>query len=133
MRFARNIGICLSGKRLELWVIYVELQLTWDKGFRKVVLESDSRVVVGLINGDKVSVYRNYNLTMQIKGMLGRDREVTTLHIYREVNCMVAWLANYVLTRDLLDSGLDVLEEPPLGMYLLLYYDLIKSIIPCLI
>jgi hypothetical protein len=37
------------------------------------------------------------------------------------------WLANYGLTRDLLDRGSDVLEEPPSGLYPLLYYDLIGS------
>ena len=38
-----------------------------------MVLELDSRVVVGLINGDRVSVDKNYNMIMQIKGMLRMD------------------------------------------------------------
>jgi ribonuclease HI len=124
--FARNIGIC-SSVNAELWAVYVGLQLAWDRGFRKVDLESDSKVVVGLINGDSVRVDRNYNIIMQIKGMLGRDWEVTTYHVYREANCVADWLANYGLTRDLLDRGSDVLEEPPSGLYPLLYYDLIGS------
>eukprot|EP00258_Populus_trichocarpa_P027694 XP_024443713.1 uncharacterized protein LOC112324533 [Populus trichocarpa] len=124
--FARNIGIC-SSVNAELWAVYVGLQLAWDRGFRKVDLESDSKVVVGLINGDSVRVDRNYNIIMQIIGMLGRDWEVTTYHVYREANCVADWLANYGLTRDLLDRGSDVLEEPPSGLYPLLYYDLIGS------
>ena len=90
-------------------------------------LESDSKVVVGLINEESVRVNRNYNIIMQIKGMLGRDWEVTTVHVYREANCVADWLANYGLTRDLLDRGSDVLDEPPSGLYPLLYYDLIGS------
>ena len=117
----------------ELWAIYVELLLTWEKGFKKVVLESNSKVVVGIINGDIVRVDKNYNLVMQIKTMLGRDWEVKTFHVYREDNCVADWLANFGLTRDLLDRGSDVITDPPAGVYTLLYYDLIGSTIPRLI
>ena len=83
--------------------------------------------------GITVRVDSNYNIIMQIKGMLGRDWEVTTVHVYREVNCVADWLVNYGLTRELLDKGFDVLEDPPSGLYHLLYYDLIGSNIPRLI
>ena len=43
------------------------------------------------------------------------------------------WLANYGLTRDLLARESYVLEDPPAGVYTLLYYDLIGSTIPRLI
>ena len=130
--FARNNGIC-SSVTAELWAIYVGLQFTWEKGFRKVVLESDSSVVVEIIMRDKMSMNRNYNLIMQIKGLLGRDWEVKTLHVYREANCVAVWLANYGLTRDLVDKESDVLTEPPAGLYTLSYYDLIGAIVPRLI
>ena len=130
--FARNIGVC-SSMTAELWAIYSGLQLVWDKGFRKVVLESDSRVVVGLINGESVRVDRNYNILMQIKNMLGRDWEVVIVHVYREANCVADWLANFGLTRDLLDRGADIITDPPAGLYILLYYDLIGSTVPRLI
>ena len=130
--FARNIGIC-SSVTAELWAIYVGLHMTWDKGFRKVVLESDSRVVVGLINGDTVRVDRNYNLIMQIKEVVGKDWEVKIFHVYREANCVADWLTNYGLTRDVLDKGSDIITDPPSGLYSLLYYDLIGSTIPRLI
>ena len=68
-----------------------------------MVLESDSRVVVGIINGEIVRVDRNYNLVMQIKDMLGRDWEVRLFHVYREANCVADWLTNFGLTRDLID------------------------------
>lgn len=69
--FARNIGIC-SSVTAELWAIYIGLQLVWAKGFRKVLLESDSRFALGL-TGDCVKIDRNYNLIMHIRAMLGRD------------------------------------------------------------
>ena len=117
----------------ELWAIYVGLQLTWEKRFRKIILETNSKVVVEIINGDIVGVDRNYNLVMQIKDMLGRDWEVRLFHVYKEINCVADWLANFVLTRDLIDRGLNIITDPPAGVYTLLYYDLIGSIIPRLI
>ena len=117
----------------ELWAIYVGLLMTWDRGFRKVILESDSRVVVGLIKGESERVDNNFNLIMQIKSMLGRDWEVEIFHVYREANCVADWLANFGLTRDLLDRGADFLTDPPAGVYSLLYYDLIGSTITRLI
>ena len=130
--FARNIGIC-SSVTAELWAIYEGLLLTWDKGFRKVVLESDSRVAVGFITGDNVRVDKNYNLIMQIKNMVSREWEVEILHVYREANCVADWLANFGLTRELLDRGADIITDPPSGLYTLLYYDLIGSTVPRLI
>ena len=94
---------------------------------------SDSKVVVGLINGDSVRVDRNYNLIMQIKDLLGREWEIDLIHVYREAKCVADWLANFGLSRDLLDRGSDIITEPPSGIYTLLYYDLIGSTIPRLI
>ena len=130
--FTRNIGFC-SSMTVELCAIYVGLQLTWDKGFRKVILESDFTVVVGIINGDSVRVDRNYNLIMKIRELMDRDWEVKTLHVYREANCVADWLANFGLTRDLIDRGSDIITDPSAGIYTLLYYDLIGSTIPRLI
>ena len=65
--------------------------------------------------------------------MLGRDREVKTLHVYRETNCAVDWLTNYGLTRYLIDRESNVLSEPPLELYTLLYYNLIGSTVSRLI
>ena len=76
-------------------------------------LESDSSVVIGLINTYRVIMDKNYNLIMQIKNMLGKTWEVKTLHVYRDVNCVTDWLANYELTKDMLDKESNVLAEPP--------------------
>ena len=130
--FARNNGIC-SSVTAELWAVYIGLQLTWDRGYRKVILESDSSVVVGLMNGDKVSMDRNCTLIMKIRDMLDRAWEVRTVHIYREANCVADWLTNFGLSRDVIDRQSDVLTDPPSGLYTLLYYDLIGSTIPRLI
>ena len=61
--------------------------------------------------------------------MLGKTWEVKIVHIYREVNCVAGWLTNYRLTIDLLDKESDVLAKPPSRLYILLYYDMIVSIV----
>ena len=109
------------------------LLFTWDKRFKKIVLKSDSSDVVGHINKDRVNMDRNYILIIQIKSMLDNDWEVKTLHVYKKTNCIADWLTNYKLVRDLLDRESDVLVESPLEIYTLLYYDLIRSIVPRLI
>ena len=78
-------------------------------------------------------VDRNFNLIMQIKNILDRDWEVNILHVYREANYVADWLANFGLSRDLLDRGADTITDPPAGIFPLLYYDLIGSTIPRLI
>ena len=98
-----------------------------------MILESNSRAVVGIVNGDSVRVDRNYNMIMKIRELLGKDWEVKTLHVYREANCVADWLANFELTRDLIDRWSDNFTDPPVGIYILLYYDLIGSIITLLI
>lgn len=43
------VGI-FSSLRAELWAVKVGLELAWEKGFRRVLLEVDSQVVVYLLN-----------------------------------------------------------------------------------
>jgi hypothetical protein len=43
------------------------------------------------------------------------------------------WLANYGLTRSCFDRFFNFLNDPPVGLYYNLYYDLIGSTLPCLI
>jgi ribonuclease HI len=66
-----------------------------DKGFKKVILESDSVVVINLIIKNNATMDRNYNFIMQIRRLLDRDWEVQTTHVYREANSAADWLANY--------------------------------------
>ncbi|MCI20290.1 ribonuclease H protein, partial [Trifolium medium] len=49
--FARKLGSC-SALMAELWGILSALQLAKEKGYRKVILESDSTVAIDLIVKD---------------------------------------------------------------------------------
>jgi len=70
--FALNIGISkLVG--VELWSITDGLKLAWSKGFHKIILESDSTLMVELITKDKFITDKNYNLIMQARDLLAKD------------------------------------------------------------
>jgi ribonuclease HI len=70
--FALNIGICTS-VGAELWAITNGLKLAWSKGFRKIILESDSSLAVDLITKNKIFIDKNYNLIMQARDLLAKD------------------------------------------------------------
>ena len=94
---------------------------------KKNIYLKDFKTIKYMCINSRCTLPRSTQLRLYIKGILGRVWEVTTYHVHREVNCVADWLANYELTRDLLDRGSDVLKEPPSGLYPLLYYDLIRS------
>jgi hypothetical protein len=62
------------------------LQLPWSKGFRKIILESDSSLAVDLITNDKVIIDKNYNLIMQARYFLAKNWDIQVIHVYREAN-----------------------------------------------
>jgi ribonuclease HI len=117
----------------ELWAITNGLKLAWSKGFRKIILESDSSLAVDLITKNKIFIDKNYNLIMQARELLAKEWDIQVRHVYREANSMADWLANYGLTRSFLDRFSIYFNDPPAGLYCILYYDLIGSTLPCLI
>jgi len=130
--FTLNIGIyTLVGA--ELWAITNGLKLAWSKEFQKIVLESDSSLAVDLITKDKIIIDKNYNLIMQARELLAKEWDIQVLHVYKEANSVVDWLANYGLTMSFLDRSSISFNDPPAGLYCILYYDLIRSTLPHLI
>jgi ribonuclease HI len=64
--FCKLVGV-------ELWSITDGLKLAWSKGFHKIILESDSTLVVELITKDKFITDKNYNLIMQARDLLAKN------------------------------------------------------------
>ncbi|EOY24207.1 Non-LTR retroelement reverse transcriptase [Theobroma cacao] len=83
-----------SGLRVELWGFYKGLQLAWERGFRKVKLQSDNKAMVQAISFSSVHPCSNLDLIRAIKGMLGRHWEVNISHIYREANTTADFMSN---------------------------------------
>lgn len=47
--FSRSLGVA-TVLHSELWAILDGLNLAWDRGFRKIILESDSKEAIDIIN-----------------------------------------------------------------------------------
>jgi ribonuclease HI len=65
--------------------VFTGLKLAWSKGYRKIIVESDSAIVMDLITEDKINIDRNYCLIMKARNLLAKE-EVQTTHVYREAN-----------------------------------------------
>lgn len=70
--FSRNMG---SSNVLwaELWAIYTMINLAWDRGVRRIMVESDSKVVVQLVTEGCVVLHPYASLVNQIRVRLERD------------------------------------------------------------
>lgn len=68
--------------------------MAWDKGFKDVLLETDSRVALLMINNKKRDDSYNVILVDKCRQILQREWIVQIEHIYREANMVADWLAN---------------------------------------
>lgn len=109
--FAINTGICTS-VRAELWAVITELELAWSLGFHKIILESDSLVVVGLLLKQSVKVDANFALVNRAREALRRDWVVQVQHSYREANTAANWLANFGISRHPLFREDSTINDP---------------------
>ncbi|KAF7803683.1 ribonuclease H [Senna tora] len=95
----------------ELWAIYHGLNMAWDKGFRKVELESDSRVAINRVNSVKALDSFLHPVVQSIRELLKRDWEVKIKHIPRQINRCADRLAKQSLGTPLRLTRFDTLPE----------------------
>lgn len=96
----------------ELWAILKGLQLAWDRGYKQVILESDSKAGLSLI-ADAEVVSTHFNLVKQIRDMMHRNWECELKHIWREANNCADWLAKESVRQQ---ASHVILQVPPAGM-----------------
>ncbi|KAL4355056.1 hypothetical protein GQ457_06G032600 [Hibiscus cannabinus] len=87
LRFSKCIGVC-SIIDAELWGVLVGLESAWSRGFRRIVVETDSLDVLRLLRSDNHNQQRP-SLLMH----LNRLRHVNVQHIVREGNQVADSLA----------------------------------------
>ena len=95
--FALNIGIC-SAALAELWGVYYELCIAWDRGIRRMEVEVDSESVAGFL---KTGIQDSNPLSFLVRmcyGFISRDWSVQISHVYREANHLADGLANYAFS-----------------------------------
>lgn len=69
--FSRNIGYC-STHIAGLWGVIERLEITWAQGFRKVILKSDSQVLIGRPKHQHVDNSINSILLMRCRELFSR-------------------------------------------------------------
>jgi hypothetical protein len=74
-------------------------------GFLKVILESESKLVVQLIMQVSITVEANYSLVAKPKELLDREWKIKVQYVYREANHATDWLANFSLSMNSLDRS----------------------------
>ncbi|CAN1254850.1 Putative ribonuclease H protein At1g65750 [Linum perenne] len=90
--FAANLGSC-SITRAELRGIIDDMRLAWDKGIRKLCIQTDSKAAISLIRDVGNLEHRHASLVEQFHSLWNQDWEVTIHHIYREANNSTDYLA----------------------------------------
>ena len=58
---------------VELWACMLGLELAWDLGYRRVHLDSDSKVAVGLLENEINESHHDFELVMATKRLMDRD------------------------------------------------------------
>lgn len=97
--FVVNTGIC-SVEEAETWGVFYGMKLAWEKGYKKVIIESDSEKVVGWIaKEDNRKRIRGpiENIIDKCKEMTKQDWDVRISCVYREHNRTADCLARQAL------------------------------------
>ncbi|KAG7558925.1 Ribonuclease H-like superfamily [Arabidopsis thaliana x Arabidopsis arenosa] len=108
--FALNIGVC-TAPVAELWGVYYGLVIAWEGGFRRVILEVDSALVVGFLQSGVEDTHPLAFLVRLCHGFISRDWLVRVTHVYREANRLADGLANYAFSLSLGFQHLNVCPE----------------------
>ncbi|CAN1189431.1 Putative ribonuclease H protein At1g65750 [Linum perenne] len=83
--FTMNLGCC-SITRAELRGAIEGLTRTWEAGFRKVVLQLDSKTAIALMTSGKDTTHQHGLESLKLQDLLNRDWTVKVQHTYREGN-----------------------------------------------
>ncbi|CAN1770919.1 Putative ribonuclease H protein At1g65750 [Linum perenne] len=116
--------------RAELRGIIDGMHLAWEKGVRKLVIQTDSRAAVAILLNDSNRTHRHASIVEQFTSLKNRDWEVSIHHIYREANFAADYMAN--LGHDLV-LGTHVFMYPDAKLLYWLRYDLMGVSTPRLI
>ncbi|CAN1315695.1 Putative ribonuclease H protein At1g65750 [Linum perenne] len=103
------------------------MKITWDKGIRRLCIQTDSQAALFLLTINDGRLHRHMSLVEQFLDWRNRDWEVMIQHIYREANNAVGYLTNlghsFVI-------GSHVFQTPDNTLLYWLRYDLISVSTP---
>ena len=107
--FVCNLGFCNS-LEAEIWGALEGLKMAWNMGLDKIILESDSTVLVELLNRRNEAVVKDRNLLISCMNLVKKDWQLIISHVYREGNRSADWMANFSLKHE---QGVSLHESPP--------------------
>lgn len=125
--FSYHIGV-FSVLCTELWGILIGLEMAWNEGYRKLLLEVDSATAVQLLSSAS-NLHGSHKQVVSAIHQLWQSRpwEVLSCHIYREANGSGDWLAAYACP---LLLGISYFSEAPFGCVNLLLEDIYSVVTP---
>lgn len=83
--FACNLGKC-SVLEVELWAILYGVRFTWVRGYRNILIESDSQFAINLLDKGCSPHHLAYALVHRIQQLIGHVPNIHYAHILREAN-----------------------------------------------
>ncbi|XP_065849535.1 uncharacterized protein [Euphorbia lathyris] len=104
----------------EMWSIYQGLVFAWEKGFRKVVVESESPLTVEHLKKTPTTENHNSISIDSCVNIMKRDWECKVVLIHRNANLPATWLATRF---DDHEKGVKFFKSPPDGLVPLLHND----------
>ncbi|KAK4256278.1 hypothetical protein QN277_009163 [Acacia crassicarpa] len=110
-------GDCLSAK---LWGCLHGLKLSWDLGYRNVILESDSADVVDLLRREMNDLHADRNIIAEIHSLMRRDWRLDVRLISRWANTAADYLAKAGFSAM---AGFHTVVSPDAELYSLLVKD----------
>ncbi|XP_039069413.1 uncharacterized protein LOC120215955 [Hibiscus syriacus] len=107
-----NLVVCNS-LAVDLCALYQGIKFTWDRGYKKVRVESDSDAAVRSLK--KAPSHQNPNraLIESCRVLIKGEWDCKVYNIRREVNLCAEWLATHA---DGCQLGLSVINLPPLEL-----------------
>lgn len=117
--FMANLGWCdiISA---EFWAIYQGLILSWNNGWKYIMVESDSSLAINMLKQNSTNPSRHLPLIVAIKDLCARSWQVRFEHTYQETNKVADLLSKKA--RGSLD-GVSILNDPPDEILILLEDD----------
>ncbi|KAI4313562.1 hypothetical protein L6164_026527 [Bauhinia variegata] len=109
--FARKLGYC-SSMKAEILAIYTGLAEAWRLGFRNLIIESDSKSAVDLVNRGCSASGKLAKSIKKARKYLRKEWQVNIVYIPREYNGVADWLSKFSHE---FHVGLHELKKPPKG------------------
>ena len=106
----------------ELWGLYQGLQLAWDAGIKRLLVEVDSLCVSQMISKQVIVPNVFYALVVAVRNLLSRNWQVSLSHIFREANSAADFMASMAYS---VPYGVHVFNSPPVGIYSFILQDIV--------